>query len=78
MTPRSERTPASDATDTSLVSPGSGISATGLPPLILTALLATPGGAPRSARAYLVATAVISTVAALRRRPPTELQEERT
>ena len=60
-------------TGMSLVYQGSGIYASGLTPLILTTLLAVAGGSPWLACTYLAATAVISTVAALRLRPLTEL-----
>ena len=47
----------------------SGVYASGLTPLILTALIAAAGGAPWLACAYLVTTAVISVVATLLLRP---------
>ena len=47
----------------------SGVYASGLTPLILTALIATGGGAPWLACGYLVATAVVSVVATLLLRP---------
>jgi len=47
----------------------SGVYASGLTPLILTALIAAAGGSPWIACAYLVATAVISVVATLLLRP---------
>ena len=47
----------------------SGVYASGLTPMILTALIAVGGGTPWLACGYLVATAVISVVATLLLRP---------
>ena len=52
---------------------GGGIYASGLTPLILTSLLAATGGTPWLACAYLLGTAVISTVAATRVTPLKQL-----
>ena len=60
-------------TGMSLVYQGGGIYASGLTPLILTALLAATGGSPWLACAFLALTAVISTVGALRLRPVVDL-----
>ena len=60
-------------TGMSLAFQGGGIYASGLTPLILTSLLAATGGTPWLACAYLLGTAVISTVAATRVTPLKQL-----
>jgi MFS family permease len=56
-------------TGMSLAFQGGGIYASGLTPLILTALLAAGGGAPWYAAGYLALAGVVSTFAALRAKP---------